>query len=119
MSLFDLELNSNLLALEQLNKRLLARVCLSKHRRSCLVQDLEAGELGTLRRHIHINNTAIGGLEIDRVYFQKILRETNATRFSTVLSSHVSDILQSHLYNFNKFIRIFVIQGSTRRTRIL
>ena len=101
---------------EQVEHALLALVRLGKHRCSCLLQDLEASQLATLGSNIHIHNPTIGRLKVDCVYLDQILSKTNATGFGAILCTHISNVLKSHLYNCHKFIRIIVIQSSTRGT---
>ena len=52
------------LALEQADERLLAGVRLSEHRRSSLLQNLEASELTALGSDIDIDDAAVRGFEV-------------------------------------------------------
>ena len=81
------------LALEQADERLLAGVRLCEHRRSGLLQDLEAGQLTTFRSHIDIDDTAVCSFEVDSVDVQEVLSKIYAAHFRTVLSTHVGELL--------------------------
>ena len=100
------------LALEQADERLLAGVRLSEHRRSGLLQDLEAGQLTTFRSHIDIDDTAVCSFEVDSVDVQEVLSKIYAAHFRTVLSTHVGDLLECHLDNLNELVRVVVSQCS-------
>ena len=82
-----------LLALEQADERLLAGVRLSEHRRSSLLQNLEAGQLAALCSYIDIDDTAVRGFEVDGIDVQEVLSKVDAAHFRTVLSAHVGNLL--------------------------
>ena len=85
------------LALEQADQRLLAGVCLSEHRGSSLLEDLEASELAALGSNIDINDAAVRGFKVGSVDAQEVLSEVDAAHFRAVLSAHISQVLQSKL----------------------
>ena len=92
------------LALEQADERLLAGVCLSEHRGSSLLQNLEAGKLAALSGDIDIDDAAVRGFEVNGVDVEQVLSEVDAAHFCAVLSTHICSLLQGHLNDLNKFV---------------
>ena len=105
------------LALEQFDERLLARICLSEHRRSSLLQDLEASQLAALGSDIDIDDTTVRGFKVDSVDIQEVLSEVHAAHLCTILSAHVGHLLECHLNNLNELVRVVVSQSARRRYR--
>ena len=72
---------------DQTKDRLCRLVRLGQHRCPSLLQDVEAGQLRALTRHIHIDDPAICCFQVDLIHRQHICRKRQSTLLCSIIGT--------------------------------